>query len=71
MEDVGEEGDSDACAGAGHHLHEFPPPLEVRRQHPRRCLPHHRVAHAEEEAVAEREEEEIDLLSFKVFNLVE
>ena len=61
MEDVGEERDSDAGACAGHHLDELPPPLEVLRQHHGRRLPHHRVAHAEQQAVAELKEKEEDL----------
>ena len=61
VEDVCEECDADAGAGAGHHLDELPPPLEVLRQHHRRRLPHHRVAHAEQQAVAELKEKEEDL----------
>ena len=61
MEDVGEERDSDAGACAGDDLDEFAAPLEVLRQHHRRRLPHHRVAHAEQQAVAELKEKEEDL----------
>ena len=53
VEDVGEDGHADSGAGAGDHLDEFAAALEVLRQHHGRRLPHHRVAHAEEEAVAE------------------
>ena len=53
VEDVGEDGHADPGAGAGDHLDEFAAALEVLRQHHGRRLPHHRVAHAEEEAVAE------------------
>lgn len=54
MEDVGEDGDSDAGSGAGHDLDQLAPPLEVRGEHHGRRLPHHRVPHAEQEAVAAR-----------------
>ena len=54
VEDVGEDGDADAGAGAGHDLDQLAPPLEVRGEHHGRRLAHHRVPHAEEEAVAAR-----------------
>ena len=54
MEDVGEDGDADAGAGAGHDLDQLAAPLEVRGEHHGRRLAHHRVPHAEQEAVAAR-----------------
>ena len=53
VEDIGEDGHADSGAGARDDLDEFAAPLEVLRQHHGRRLPDHRVAHAEEEAVAE------------------
>ena len=56
VESVGEDGDAEPGPGAGPHLDELPPALEVLAEHEGRRLADHRVADAKKEAVAgERE----------------
>ena len=68
VEDVGEDCDADAGAGAGHDLDQLAPPLEVRGEHHGRRLAHHRVPHAEQEAVAARGNRELFII-YQIFHL--